>query len=99
MTTGGLPDALLALLRVAAILLLVLPLCMSFGTLLGALFAHRHRVESGVAFGATLVASALAPLLLLVASQQGGAWWALLPLGLALPGATHWLGARWAARR
>lgn len=96
---AGLPEPLRALLSLVAILLVVVPLCMAFGTLLGALFARHRRYECALAFGGTLAATAVAPFLLLASTQATGAFVPLLLGGLALPGATLWGLKRWVAAR
>jgi hypothetical protein len=96
---AGLPEPLRALLSLVAILLIVVPLCIAFGTLLGAVFARHRRYECALAFGGTLAATAVAPFLLLAATQTAGAFVPLLLGGLVLPGAALWGLKRWTASR
>ena len=95
---AGLPEPVRALLSLIAILLVIVPLCMAFGSLLGAVFARHRRYESAIAFGGTLVATVVATFLLLAATQSSGAFIPLLFGGLALPGAACWWLNRWAAK-
>lgn len=96
---AALPEPLRALLALVAILLLIVPVCMAFGSLLGALFAHQQRYQRSVAFGGTLLATAAAPFVLLAASDAASAFVPLLLCGIALPGLAYWILARWASRR
>jgi len=95
---AGLADPLRALLALMVILLIILPVCMAFGSLLGALFAHRQRYSRSIVFGGTLVATAAAPFVLLAAGRSGGAFVPLLICGVALPGAAYWALSRWTIR-
>lgn len=95
----GLPEPVRALLALIAILLIIVPVCMAFGSLLGALFARRQRYPRSIAFGGTLAATVAAPLVLLAASRSPGAFVPLLISGLALPGIAYWLLSRWAIGR
>ena len=93
---AGLPEPLRALLALFAIVLIIAPVCMAFGGLLGALFARRQRAPRSIAFGGTLGATVAAPFVLLAASRSADAFVALLICGLALPGITYWVLSRWA---
>ena len=95
---AGLPEPLRALLSLIAILLVIVPLCMTFGSLLGAIFARYRRYERALAFGGTLAATVVAPFLLLAATQSSGAFIPLLLGGLALPSVACWWLNRWAAK-
>jgi len=96
---ASLPEPLRALLSFVAVLLIIVPLCIAFGGLLGALLAHHRRYERAVAFGGTLAATSVAPFVLLGATQVPAAFVPLLFVGLGLPGLTYWWLNRWAARR
>lgn len=96
---AGLPEPLRAVFALLAILLVIVPVCMTFGSLLGALFTRHQRYERAAAFAGTLLATAIAPFLLLVATHGAGGFLPLLLAGLALPGASCWWLSRWAARR
>lgn len=96
---AGLPEPLRALLALIAVLLLIVPVCMTFGGLLGALFTRHRRYERAVAFCGTLVATAVAPFLLLAATYGAASFLPLLLAGFSLPGATCWWLSRWAGRR
>jgi hypothetical protein len=95
---AALPEPLRALLSLAAILLVIVPVCMSFGSLLGAVFARHQRSQRAAAFGGTLAATALAPFVLLAATEAPAIFLPLLLCGLALPGATCWWLNRWAGK-
>lgn len=94
-----LPEPLRALLSFAAVLLIIVPLCIAFGGLLGALLVRHRRYERAVAFGGTLAATSIAPFVLLGATHAPAAFVPLLLVGLGLPGLTFWWINRWAARR
>lgn len=96
---AGLPEALRALLALIAVLLLIVPVCMTFGGLLGALFTRHRRYERAVAFGGTFVATAVAPFLLLAATQSAASFLPLLLASFTLPGVACWWLSRWAGRR
>lgn len=96
---ASLPEPLRALLSFAAVLLIIVPLCIAFGGLLGAVFARHRRYERAVAFGGTLAATTIAPFVLLGATHAPAAFVPLLLLGLGLPSLTCWWLNRWAARR
>ena len=94
---ASLPEPLRVLLSVVALLGIILPLCIAFGGLLGALLVRRRRHEHAVVFAGTLVATFIAPFVLLGATRAGGwAFGPLLVLGIGLPGvACWWLGRRY----
>lgn len=94
----GLPEPLRALLALSAILLIVVPVCMAFGGLLGALFSRRQRYPRSIAFGGTLAATIVAPFVLLAATRSPVAFIPLLVCGVALPGIAYWVLSRWATR-
>ncbi|HMV53948.1 MAG TPA: hypothetical protein PLX20_12700 [Rhodocyclaceae bacterium] len=96
---AALPEPLRALLSFAAVLLIIVPLCIAFGGLLGALLARHRRYERAVAFGGTLAATAIAPFVLLGATHLPAAFVPLLLAGLGLPGLAYWWLDRWASRR
>lgn len=96
---AALPEPVRAVLALFAILLLIVPLCMAFGRLLGALFTRRRRNRHALAFAGTLAATAGAPFLLLAATQQGDGFLPLLLAGLALPSTANWWLSAWAVRR
>lgn len=95
---AALPEPVRALLSLVAILLVIVPVCMSFGSLLGAVFARHGRRQRAVAFGGTLAATSLAPFVLLAATEAPSIFVPLLLCGLALPGATCWWLGRWAGK-